>query len=429
MRALKLTAPNTVLLLLCAMYLILYVDRVNISTAAPLIQADLGLSNTELGLAFSAFAYPYTAFQLIGGWLGNKFGARRTLCISILVVCIATALTGAASGLLSLFCVRLALGFGEGAALPTATHAISSWTPAARWGFAQGITHSFARLGNFVTPGIVAALIAWASWRASFFFLAGASLIWMVIWFWYFRDSPAEHPLITSEDLSQLPRRSPGGDGRSVPWLMLARRILPATAVNFCYGWTLWLFLSWIPSFFVQNYHLALGSSAVYASGVFFGGVVGDTLGGTASDMVLRRTGNIVLARRSVIIAGFLGACIFLIPVILVHDLIVSATCLSLAFFSAELIVAPIWAVPMDIAPRYAGSASGMMNFGSAFAGIVSPVFFGYMIDLTGSWTIPFVASILLLLAGAALAFCLRPDQPLSDNEIEVATLTAPRPA
>ena len=102
MRALKLTAPGTVLLLLCAMYLILYVDRVNIATAAPLIQGDLKLSHTELGLAFSAFAYPYTLFQLIGGWLGNRFGARRTLCVSILVVCMATALTGAVGGLSSL---------------------------------------------------------------------------------------------------------------------------------------------------------------------------------------------------------------------------------------------------------------------------------------------------------------------------------------
>jgi MFS family permease len=428
MRTPRLTAPDTVLLLLCAMYLILYVDRVNISTAAPLIQSDLKLSNTELGLAFSAFAYPYAAFQLIGGWFGYRFGARRTLCVSILIVCLATALTGAVGGLFSLFCARVALGFGEGAALPTATHAISSWTPVARWGFAQGITHSFARLGNFVTPGIVAILIGLASWRVSFFILAGASLIWMTIWFWYFRDSPGEHPSITAADLSRLPRRERGEDQHALPWLALARRIWPATAVNFCYGWTLWLFLSWIPSFFVQNYHLALTSSALYASGVFFGGVVGDTTGGMASDMILRRTGNRVLARRSVIICGFLGAGIFLVPVILVHDLLVSATCLSLAFFFAELIVAPIWAVPMDIAPRYAGSASGMMNFGSAGAGIVSPVFFGFMVDFTGTWTVPFVASILLLLLGAALAFCLRPDRPLADRDSAAPALAAARP-
>src|ERR1035438_10045662 len=98
MRTLKLTAPNTVLLLLCAMYLILYVDRVNISTAAPLIEADLKLSNTELGLAFSAFAYPYALFQLIGRYFGDKFGARLTLFVSGLVVSVATAATGKAGG-------------------------------------------------------------------------------------------------------------------------------------------------------------------------------------------------------------------------------------------------------------------------------------------------------------------------------------------
>src|ERR1051326_3787025 len=198
MRARKLTAPNIVLALLCLMYLILYVDRVNIATAAPLIQKELGLSNTQLGLAFSAFAYPYALFQLVGGWLGNRFGARRTLCVSILIVCAATALTGAVGGLLSLFAARIALGFGEGAALPTATHAMTSWTPVKNWGFAQGITHSFARLGNFVTPAIVATLIVWASWRASFFILAAMSLVWMAVWFVYSRDGRAEHSGVTA---------------------------------------------------------------------------------------------------------------------------------------------------------------------------------------------------------------------------------------
>src|ERR1700687_6382106 len=94
----RLSVSNTVLLIICLMYLILYVDRVNISTAAPLIKADLGLSNTELGLAFSAFAYPYALFQLVGGWLGDRFGARATLGVCGLIVCAATAATGAVGG-------------------------------------------------------------------------------------------------------------------------------------------------------------------------------------------------------------------------------------------------------------------------------------------------------------------------------------------
>ena len=91
--------------------------------------------------------------------------------------------------------------------------------------------------------------------------------------------------------------------------------------------------------------------------------------------------------------------------------LFVAAVSLSLAFFFVELVVAPIWAVPMDIAPRYSGSASGMMNFGFGVAGIISPVLFGYLVDATGSWTIPFAGSVGLLLLGAGLAFRMHPDR------------------
>ncbi len=163
--------PSNLLPLLCALYLILYLDRVNIATAAPLIQSELHLSNAALGVVLSAFAYTYAFCQLIGGLAGEKFGPRTTLLPSVVVVCLATAATGFAAGLAGLIAARIALGLGEGAALPTATQAMARQLPQSRWGFAQGITHSFARLGNFVTPPIVAALIAFSSWRAAFFVL------------------------------------------------------------------------------------------------------------------------------------------------------------------------------------------------------------------------------------------------------------------
>jgi MFS family permease len=408
-------ASKVVLGLLCAMYLILFVNRVNISTAAPLIKGDLKLSNTELGLAFSAFAFPYAVLQLFGGWIGDKFGPRVTLTVCCAIVGTFTMLTGAANGLTSLVLFRLALGFGEGAAFPTATRAMSSWVREKNWGFAQGIVHSFSRLGNAITPPLIALLIAFGSWRSSFVLLGLASFVWPVVWFRFFRDNPKDHPTITSEELAVLPFGGADRTGRrTVPALRLMTRILPVTAVDFCYGWTLWLFLSWIPSFFFENYHLDLQASAMFSSGVLFAGVVGDTMGGVLSDRLLRKTGSLVVARNYVIAAGFIGAFIFLIPVVLFHNLTIAAVCLSLAFFFAELIVGPIWAVPMDIAPRYAGSASGMMNFGFGVAGIISPWSFGFLIDRTGSWVVPFGASIALLLLGAGLAFRLRPDKTFS---------------
>jgi MFS family permease len=117
-------------------------------------------------------------------------------------------------------------------------------------------------------------------------------------------------------------------------------------------------------------------------------------------------------------VAGFLGAFVFLIPVIVMHNLMVAAIFLSLALFSAELVVGPIWSVPMDIAPRYAGSASGMMNFGFGVAGLVSPSGFGYLVDRTGSWVYPFIGSVVLLLLGAVLASRLRPDQPFDGLQV-----------
>jgi MFS family permease len=413
---------NLVLLLLCLMYMILYVDRVNISTAAPLIKTDLDLNNTQLGLAFSAFAYPYAVFQLIGGYFGDKFGARATLIISGLIVCIATAATGLVGSLASLVIARLALGIGEGATFPTATRAMAAWTPEQSWGFAQGITHSFARMGNAITPPLIALLITLVSWRGSFVVLAFASLIWVAAWAWFFRDIPSSPPL-TPEELAQLSARSRGTSNEPVPWLKLFQRMWPVTAVDFCYGWTLWLFISWIPSFFYQNYHQDLKQSAFYSAGVFLGGVVGDTLGGVVSDHILRRTGDRLAARRNVIVTGMLGGFVFLLPVMMVHDVNIAALSLAAAFFCVELVVGPIWAVPMDIAPRHSGSASGMMNFGFGLAGIVSPLVFGYLIDLTGSWTLPFAGSVCLLLLGAALAFRIRPDQPFEPAGTVVATV------
>jgi MFS family permease len=183
-------------------------------------------------------AYPYALFQLIGGYFGDKFGPRLMLFVSGLIVCAATAATGAVGGLASLFAARLLLGIGEGATFPTATRAMAAWVPERSWGFAQGITHSFARIGNAITPPLIALLVGLVSWRGAFVVLALLSLIWVLVWVWYFRDVPAAPPL-TAEELATLPVRSRGNAAKSVPWLELFHRMLPVTAVDFCYGWTL----------------------------------------------------------------------------------------------------------------------------------------------------------------------------------------------
>src|SRR3982074_1312444 len=200
-------ATQVVLGLLCVMYLITYVDRVNIATAAPAIRRELSLSNTQLGLVFSAFAYPYLLFQVFGGWVGDRFGPRKTLFWCGMIWGAATIMTGSVHGLLPLFIARVALGFGEGATFPTATRAMQYWTPAGRRGFAQGMNHACARLGNAGTPPLIAVLMAWLTWRGSFVALGLVSLLWGVVWAWYFRNEPREHGSITAAELAELPPR------------------------------------------------------------------------------------------------------------------------------------------------------------------------------------------------------------------------------
>jgi len=411
----KRPAPTTIVLgLLCVMYLITYVDRVNIATAGGEIRRELSLSSTQLGLVFSAFAYPYLLFQVFGGWVGDRFGPRRTLFVCGLIWTAATILTGLAGTLTTLFLVRVLLGIGEGATFPVATRAMQNWTPPERRGFAQGITHAFARFGNAITPPIVAWLVVLVTWRGSFVALGCCSLVWVAVWVWYFRDNPADHGAVTREELARLPNqgRPPSAARPQVPWLRLTRRMLPVTIVYFCYGWTLWLYLNWLPQFFQNEYNLNITRSALFSSAVFFAGVGGDLLGGTLSDKILERTGDLRKARRNVVIGGFLGSFACMLPIFATRDLTTIVLCLAGAFFFAEIVIGPMWAIPMDIAPKYSGTASGLMNTGSALAAILSPLAFGFIAEVTGDWHLPFLGSLGLLLTGALLAGTMHPERP-----------------
>jgi len=395
------------------MYLITYVARQNLATAGGAISKDLHFSNSQLGLVIGAFGITYAMFQILGGWMGDRWGARRTLFFCGLIWASATVLTGLAGSLATLYLVRLMLGVGEGATFPVATRAMQSWTPAANRGFAQGLTHSFSRIGNSITPPLVAALIGVVSWRGSFVALGFGSLVWVFAWYWYFRDVPSEHAGITSADMEVLPNHGHGVVRKKVatPWGPLIKRMAPITLVYFCYGWTLWLYLNWLPSYFVHEYKLDLKGSAVFSMLVFLAGVGGDYLGGVISDRILESTGDLRRARRDFVIVCFIASFVCMLPVFLTHDLTLIVISLAAAFFFAELTIGPMWSIPMDVAPRYSGTASGLMNTGSALAAVISPTAFGFIVDWTNNWQLPFIGSLGLLLVGAAMAFTMHPER------------------
>ena len=423
MGARRLLTTQKTFLLICLMYFVLYVDRANIGTAAGEMRRELQLSNTDLGLVFSAFSYPYAAITLFGGWLADRFGPRRIFTVYMMSFAAGTLLTGFAGGMLSLLFARALVGLGEGAALSTMTRAMTNWLPQERWGFGQGFTHAFARVATAVTPPLIAALILATNWRRSFEIVGLATLVFAAIWYAWFRDDPAKHPGVTPEELARLRPIRARVAGERTPVKRLGLRLWPLMTTFFCYGWTLWVYLTWLPTFFLQQFHMNLQGSALFSGGILLGGVLGDAAGGLLSDFLYRRTGRLEIARTWQITGGLLLTFCALCTVLVTSDLTLVSAALTLALFFLEIAVGPLWLCAMDIAPRYSGTAGGYLSIGFAAAGILSPLCFGVAVDLTGSWRMPFAMSIGLLLVGAVLAHWLKPDQPFDDTPLAAPAL------
>jgi len=402
---------HLILLLVCLMYFVAYIDRVNISISGPTIRDELGLTPIQLGIVFSAFAYPYAAMQLVGGWAADRFGPRVVLALLSLLWATATILAGASWSVASLVVCRVLVGLGEGGAFPAATRAFTWWLPVGERGFAQGIAHSFARLGGAVTPPIVLALTTQYGWRASFVVLGAVSVVWTVLWLVSFRNAPETHPWVTDAELAEIRAGDapPRGAREAMPWRRIVSRMWLVSVVDFCYGWSLWVFLTWLPSYLSDARGFTRDQIALMTTLPLLAGVVGDTLGGVLSDAIFRRTGNLRLARCALLVVGLSGAFAFIVPAVVTGSAARAVSLLAAAFFCLELTNAVLWTLPLDIAGTYAGTAGGIMNTGFGLAGMISPVVFGVLIQRTGRYDVPLLVSAGLLVVGALCSLRIDP--------------------
>ena len=192
-------------------------------------------------------------------------------------------------------------------------------------------------------------------WRLSFYVLGVLSLVWAVVWVRFYRDVPREHPRTTETELAELPNRGAAPERQTgTPWRAMLVALFPVLIVDFCYGWLLWVYLTWLPSLFKDEFGLKLGQFALYTSLVLLAGVAGDLVGGRLSDELLRRRDPVV-ARRLPLVLGLTASLVCLAPVLVVHSLLATTISLALAFFFLELTNSTIWALPMDVAPDHAG--------------------------------------------------------------------------
>lgn len=426
----KTPVSNRVFLLLCGMAFIMYVDRTNISIVAPILQKELQLTHTQLGLVFSAFATAYACCGVPGAWLSDRFGARRLLTISGLIWSVATIVTGFSYGLVAIVAARFFVGVGEAPIYATAARVISTWIPEHRRGLAQGMMHGSGRFANALAPIIVTALIVLLTWRFAFMALGIITIAFFAFLYVWFRDEPHEHPSITSDELAVLrPLGSQAPTGRTlepIVWPDLLRRVWPASAACFAHGWMLWFFLNWVPTYFSTRYGMKIESSAVFTTLVLLGGTLGTMMGGVLSDWHFRVSKNRLRARRDVIIFGFLSSIIGLVPLLFSNNLLLNAAGLGVAFFLSELADSPLWLVGAEVAPKHAGTSSALTFAGMAVAGAVSPLIVGKLLDITGGdWSIAFMASIVVMILGPLFSLFIRLDPSLDKDPPRPQTRSA----
>jgi sugar phosphate permease len=415
-----------ILALICLMYLITYLDRVNISTAAPIISKEFGFDKITMGVIFSAFVWAYALFQVPGGWLSDRFGARPVIGTIVAYWSVMTAVTAAASGAASFIVVRFLFGIGEAGAFPGATRSMQLWYPREERGLVQGLTHSASRLGAAISPPLVVFIMSAWGWRSVFYICGALGLVWSIWWYVSYRNLPEEHPLVNSEELKHIRGVDSTGavkqafierKAASVPWGTLLRspNMWAIMCAYFTYVYCLWIFLSWLPSYLFEFRHFTLIKVGLFASLPLFAGVLGDTVGGLATDWLLKKTGNTRLARRAVAIVGLLGCCSFIVPAALTSNAYTAIYCLTASMFFLECTIGPSWAVPMDMGGKYSGTVSGMMNMAGNIGGALSPLVFGVLVQY-GNWQAPFIVAAALLVIGACVwAFWLDPERSVLD--------------
>jgi MFS transporter, ACS family, glucarate transporter len=355
-----------------------------------------------MGWITTSFRLAYALFQLPGGWLGDRFGARRALTLVVTWWSLFTGLTAMAWNAVSMLVIQIFFGLGEAGAFPIATRSLARWMRPTERGFAQGVTHAGSRLGAAMTPPIVVLIIAKFGWRAAFLAFGVLGVLWSAAWFFYYRDTPEEHAGVNQaeRDLIGAGRKRSG----EIPW----RKILShgnlwiLAIMYFCYNFNLNVYNDWFPTYLHDSRGMTLAKMGIYASLPLLAGVLGDLAGGWFSDRVLKHTGNVNFARRWIAIAGFVVSAAATIPAVFTHDPRVSVAFYCVAFFGLEWTVGISWAVPLDIGGDFAGSVSAVMNTLGNLGGALSAIVVTYAATRYG-WNSPFLITSALCIVAALL--------------------------
>ncbi len=403
--------------------LVNYFDRINLSVAAPQLKSEFGLTDTELGWLFSGFFWCYALLQIPTGMILDRFGVMLVNRISTFFWAVTSAATAFAGGFGSIFAARILLGLAEAPGFPASSKATGYWFPRRERAFATAIFDAAAKFSNVIGVPLIALAIVHFGWRWGFGITGILSFLYFLAFVIVYRD-PSKHPRLTAEerDYIRAGGATPEGAAASgevamLGYLLRNRKVWGLTIGFAAYGYSFYLFLTWLPNYLVESMHMSILKSAWFAAIPWICATVSDlVVGGWLIDYLIARGYPETPVRKTVLVIGMLfGLAVF--GATFTDNPVWAVVWISIAL-SGLAAAAPVgWSIPSLVAPR-GGTATigGIMNFLNNMMGVAAPVVTGYIVGATHSFAGAFLAAGIVLIVGIlAYVFLLGSLEPIPD--------------
>ena len=376
------------LFLLTVSFVINYVDRGNISVAGPLVKADFHLSESQLGILFSAFFCSYTAMQFIIGWLVDCFDANWILASGFLLWSAATAATGIVRGFVLLLLMRLVLGIGEAVALPCGSKILAEHLPEHYRGFASGCVMSGLKWVNVIGTLGAGLLMADFGWRRVFVVTGIISLLWLPAWA---KWMPHCDKQISIHD----------GSGPRFRDILLRRSFWGTSAGHFSTNYLFYFMITWLPTYLVQERHLSMRTMVAVAGLCYAFDALSAISTGWLQDYFITKGHSTTLVRKLAMVVGFSMAAIGLLGCALASGNSYVPWLLA-AGFGCGMTGPGLYTFPQTLAgPAAVGKWYGWQNGFANFAGITGPTLTGFVLQHTGKFFATFAITAAICVAGA----------------------------
>lgn len=404
----------TIVFLLFLVYMINYLDRVALSITVPMIEKDLTLNPEQFGIIFGSFFFGYAVFNFIGGLAVDKFGATLVMGLAVGLWSLFCGLTAFATGFYSMLILRVLFGMAEGPICSSANKMINGWFPRKQAATAVGFLSAGSPLGGAVAGPIVGYLAIAFGWRPAFLIIFSIGIIWMIAWFFIAANSPEKHKRVSQQELMLIQQMkkeeeavevaAEDNTAKSLGHYLKQPIILVTAFAFFCYNYILFFFLSWFPSYLVQQHHLDIKSMSLTTMIPWIVGFVGLALGGYISDKIFKITGRLLLSRKIVLVVCLLLAAICVGLAGTVSSVASAVLLMSVSIFFLYVTGAIYWAIIQDVVHKSrVGGTSGFIHLIGSISGIVGPIVTGYIVQSTGKFDSAFILAGTVAALGAIL--------------------------